>query len=284
MRSLKSIFATSELKSPRHKDDVPKAHTNQTARRLAAHRWSQHQKHAIRFFFLILFAGLTVSFVVLDQTGRIHFWLLKSQIWIEDQLATRGLAAPNIQVTGMNFTTHDDIRQALGAYDLEPLSRLDPHETSKKLEEFPWVSQAHVQRLWPQNFHIQLTEKTPLVVLHRGAKSFFVDQEGIIITEADAVAAQNYPQISGKGAALAAPELIRSLQNFPQILSRFVGAIRISDRRWNLYVSPGVEVRLPAHRFVDGLEELQTLIRDTQILEKDLVALDLRGRRPIIQR
>ena len=100
--------------------------------------------------------------------------------------------------------------------------------------------------------------------------------------EASARLAQVYPNLSGQGAGQAAPALLTALAAYPDLHARFVGATRLSDQRWNLYLTPGIEVRLPAGDVRVGLSRLMTLDQENQILGKAIRVLDLRGQRPIV--
>lgn len=121
-------------------------------------------------------------------------------------------------------------------------------------------------------------------MLHSGGAAYVVDQSGEVIVTADAGLIRGYPNLSGEGAAEAAPQLLSVLSQFPNLNARFVGAIRVSERRWNLYMAPGVEVLLPEDGLTDSLAALLQLQQGQGLLDKDIRVLDLRGRRPLISR
>lgn len=284
MQSLKSIFDGPEPGDQNPPAPAHETRANRTAVRLAANRWSRRQRQALGIVFLGGFLALIIGLIWADRTGRLDVVSLKSKIWLENRLAAQGLAAPHVQVTGLTFTTHADIRSALGAYDLEPLSRIQPRQAVQGLEALPWVLEARVQRLWPNTINIWIQEKTPLAILHRADQTFLIDRRGQIITATDPDTAYTLPHISGNGAEATTPRLMETLKSFPDIERRLVAAMRVSERRWDLYLSPGVKVRLPANQTFEGLSKLQRLMIDHDILERDISALDLRGRRSVILR
>ena len=286
MRSLESIFSPPE--DPQGGEESAKISEEKAAdhgrKPRRARDWTRRLRRVGGGLTLVSVLTFVLGLGWAEQTGRLGLWALQSGLWLEDRLAERGLTAPRVNIGPLGFTTHEDVRRALGLYDLDPLSRLDPKRAKARLEALPWVSEARVQRLWPQTINVWLTEKTPMAILHRRGLAHAIDTQGEVIVRADASLIQSYPNISSLGAEAAAPELIETLAAYPEIFGRLVGAMRLSNRRWNLYLTPGLEVRLPAENMDQALDQLHLMILEEGILDKDITALDLRGRRPIVQR
>lgn len=279
MRSLKSAFPE-EAPAPKRAESLK----DRANLRLAAHRWSRRQRQALGFLILALIVVAIIAVIWANRSGRLDFLRLQAGLWTENRLAAQGLYARDVTISGHGFTSLDEVRSAISAYDREPLSRLSPARVAQDLEALPWVASATVQRIWPDTLNITLTEKTPLAVLHSGGQAYMVDQSGKIIIAADADLIRGYPNLSGEGAAEAAPQLLTVLTQFPDLNARFVGAIRVSERRWTLYMAPGVEVLLPEDGLTDSLAALLQLQQSQALLDKDIKSLDLRGRRPLISR
>jgi cell division protein FtsQ len=53
-------------------------------------------------------------------------------------------------------------------------------------------------------------------------------------------------------------------------------SILVGDRRWNLRLKNGIDVRLPDTDMERALETLARLDRDKNLLNRDIVAVDLR--------
>ncbi len=278
MRSLRSAFedAGQDQRAP----------TGGRSARLhrLARRWTSHQPRLRALVLILILASLIGTGLGVYATGRFDVWQIRTSLWVADRLAAQGLAVPSLQVVGMGFTTHAQVRDAVRGYDLEPLGRLDPHDIRLRLEALPWVETAIVQRIWPSTFKIWLTEKRPMAIVHRDGQAHVLGHDGLRIAPATADMVQSLPNISGDGAAEVASDLFQALSDYPAIHANFVGAHRQSNRRWDLYLAPGVEVRLPADPPTNGLGRLQALIDSDHILSKDISMLDLRGRRAIISR
>jgi cell division protein FtsQ len=70
--------------------------------------------------------------------------------------------------------------------------------------------------------------------------------------------------------------LIDSLAKEPAIRPRVTAAVFVGQRRWNLRLDNGVEVRLPEEGADAALAHLAKLDREQQILAREIDAIDLR--------
>jgi cell division protein FtsQ len=57
---------------------------------------------------------------------------------------------------------------------------------------------------------------------------------------------------------------------------RVTAAVRVNQRRWNLRLASGADVLLPEGHEAAALERLVTLHQENQVLDRQLVAVDLR--------
>jgi cell division protein FtsQ len=53
-------------------------------------------------------------------------------------------------------------------------------------------------------------------------------------------------------------------------------SIMVADRRWNLRLKNGIDVRLPETNVEQALDRLVALDREKKILSRDILAIDLR--------
>jgi cell division protein FtsQ len=53
-------------------------------------------------------------------------------------------------------------------------------------------------------------------------------------------------------------------------------SIFVAERRWNLRLNNGIDVRLPEGDIEEALDRLVALDRDKKLLSRDIVAVDLR--------
>ncbi|MBO6784737.1 MAG: cell division protein FtsQ, partial [Alphaproteobacteria bacterium] len=68
---------------------------------------------------------------------------------------------------------------------------------------------------------------------------------GEVIQRTGLDAFADYPLIVGEGAPAHAAQLLDLLHAYPAVASATEAAVRVSQRRWNLRLRTGIDVRLP---------------------------------------
>jgi len=66
------------------------------------------------------------------------------------------------------------------------------------------------------------------------------------------------------------------LKDYPAVAAKMMAAVRVSERRWDIHLQPKVIARLPEKDVQHALSRLSDLITDQKILERDIIAIDLR--------
>jgi cell division protein FtsQ len=70
--------------------------------------------------------------------------------------------------------------------------------------------------------------------------------------------------------------LLDALTDRPEIQTRVIAAMRISERRWDLRMKNGTDVMLPEGHEVEALDRLLILQQETALLDRPLQAIDMR--------
>src|SRR5262249_47270781 len=86
------------------------------------------------------------------------------------------------------------------------------------------------------------------------------------------------PQVVGEGAALQARDFLAIVARYPLIRDAVEASVLVADRRWNMRLKNGIDVRLPDTDVERALQTLVALDRDKKLLSRDIVAIDLRQR------
>ena len=84
------------------------------------------------------------------------------------------------------------------------------------------------------------------------------------------------PLVVGKGAESHARDFLTLLGRYPQVRSVTKAAIFVGQRRWNLRLKDGLDVRLPETDVDKALERLSTYDREDHLFSRDIVAIDMR--------
>jgi cell division protein FtsQ len=94
---------------------------------------------------------------------------------------------PRFQITDISFSGNKSLQenqllQWMGPIQGENLFTYDLSKASEKLAEHPWVLSASVQRNFPQEIQITLTERIPYARI-KFEKIFLMDNFGVILSE-----------------------------------------------------------------------------------------------------
>jgi cell division protein FtsQ len=133
-----------------------------------------------------------------------------------------------------------------------------------------------VRRRFPNRLSVSLTEKEPFAVWQHGPLISVVERSGAIIPGQNGDDFAALPLLIGEGAPEEAGAIVDALQTQRATFARVRGIERISTRRWDLLLENGVRVRLPEEGWQAELTELERLIVDRGVLERDVEIIDLR--------
>src|SRR5262249_36740909 len=143
---------------------------------------------------------------------------------------------------------------------------VDVDEARARLETLPWVKAAEVRRVWPDRIYVRVTERKPVAIWQNEGELAVIDREGHAISGEDVTRFTSLPLVVGKGAESAAAGLLDLLAVQPLLRDHVKAAVRVGERRWNLRLDNGVEVRLPEEGAEAALAELVRLAREQDIL------------------
>ena len=82
--------------------------------------------------------------------------------------------------------------------------------------------------------------------------------------------------VVGNGAAAKARSFLAVLDQYPSIRDQVRASILVAERRWNLRLKNGIDVRLPDINIEQALETLARFDREKHLLSRDITAVDLR--------
>ena len=95
---------------------------------------------------------------------------------------------------------------------------------------------------------------------------------------------RDLPVIAGEGAGDHAAEALALIGAAGPILPRLRGLERMGARRWDLVLDRGQRIMLPTEQPLAALERVLAMDRDSGLLGRDVVAVDLRdGSRPVLR-
>jgi cell division protein FtsQ len=243
-------------------------------------RWAGSLKSAARGS--IKWGGILASlFVIVIVAGLFaggHVQAMWDDIGerFDSVMADAGLTVQSVTLEGRAETARTDIIRMLGIKRGTLMLDVDVDEARARLEALPWVQSAEVRRVWPDRIYVRVVERKPVAIWQNDGELAVIDHTGHAIAGEDVTRFTNLPLVVGKGADAAAGGLLDLLARQPLLRDHVKAAVRVGERRWNLRLDNGVEVRLPEEGAEAALVELVRLAREQDILSRDIKAIDLR--------
>lgn len=188
-----------------------------------------------------------------------------------------GLRLESIVVEGRSRASSAEIAQALGVEKGISIFDLDPHFLREKLESLAWVRSAIVERRLPNTLYVRLMERVPVALWQdEQGRTFLVDERGVTIKEAPHGQQHSFLIVTGKDAAVNAPELVKHLAKYPLVNTHVTGASFISMRQWELVIDGRLRVKLPEDNLNAALARVQEFAKTGYFEKQEILSIDVR--------
>jgi cell division protein FtsQ len=187
-----------------------------------------------------------------------------------------GFPVASVSLSGERHVNRSEIFAAAGVGERASLLFLDVETARRNLEAIPWIAEATVRKLYPDRLQITLTEREPFALWQVNGKISIIGAEGTVIGPLADRKFATLPFVVGRGAATRAKAFLTLLDRHPAIRDQVRASILVAERRWNLKLKNGVDVRLPEQNVDVALDTLAMLDRDKALLTRDITAVDLR--------
>ncbi len=190
--------------------------------------------------------------------------------------AASGLRVSQVVIDGRANTPELLLRAAIGASRGDPILGFSLEQARARIETLSWVEHATVERRLPDTLVVSLQERRPFAIWQNQGKYLLVDRSGQVVADQDVAQFRHLPLIVGRGAPGAAAELLDALTDRPALAEKVLASVRVGERRWNLRMAGGGDVMLPEGHEAAAIDRLVQLQQDHAVLDRPLVAIDLR--------
>lgn len=198
---------------------------------------------------------------------------------VADAVAQRvGFQSADISVEGAGRLSRADVLRIAGITESSTLFLIDADATRTRLMRNAWIAEATVAKLYPDRLEITIAEKKPFAVWQSRGNFFVIAKDGAVIDQLarERVRDAGMPIVVGEGAERRAQDFLAVLDRFPVVRGETMAAVLIAERRWNLRLKNGTDVRLPEEDADVALMRLVALDRDKHILSRDVSMIDMR--------
>lgn len=195
---------------------------------------------------------------------------------LDSMTAGMGLTLKRVHITGASPEAEPAIQRALGLYSGQPITSLDLDAIRTRVQGVGWVKEARVVRLLPDTLIVEVKEHDRLAVWQEAGQIKVIDNRGHVIDGADARRYPTLPLVVGKGADVAAGEILPLLAQRPRLMGMVDALVRVDERRWDLRLKDGSLIQLPATEQEAALIRLDALDQRERLLDLGFARVDLR--------
>jgi cell division protein FtsQ len=187
-----------------------------------------------------------------------------------------GFRITSVAVNGRKHLSQDEVLAFGGVNGRSSLLFLDAASVREKLKADPWIAEATVLKLYPGHLRIDIVERAPFAIWQRDGRLSVISEDGAVLESYIPGRFPKLPLVVGKGAEARARDFLALLARYPQVNAVTMAVNLIGERRWNLRLNDGLDVRLPENDVGNALATLSNLDKDEHLFSKDIVAIDLR--------
>lgn len=187
-----------------------------------------------------------------------------------------GFRVTGIALSGNKHLNREEVLARAGVTGNTALLFFDVAIARARLLTDPWVADATIQKLYPDRLQITLTEREAFALWQKNGRISVIGADGTVLEPFLSRPYAPLPLVVGRGAETRAKEFLGLLARYPELRDNVRAAILIAERRWNLRLKNGIDVRLPETDVAAALAHLVVLDRDKKLLSRDISAIDLR--------
>jgi cell division protein FtsQ len=187
-----------------------------------------------------------------------------------------GFGIVQAEVRGTRYLSREEVLERAGVTPQTSLLLLNADGVRAELKRDPRVAEVSVRKLYPDRLEIVIQEREAFARWQRAGKINLIARDGTVLETDIGAKAVDLPLVVGIGADKSAAALLDLIDRFPAIREAVRAGVLVAERRWNLRLKNGIDVRLPEEDPALALERLVQLDRSKQIMTRDLTMIDLR--------
>jgi cell division protein FtsQ len=187
-----------------------------------------------------------------------------------------GFGITEITLTGQMHVKEGEILAAAGVTPATSLLLLDAEDTRQRIAALPWIASVTVQKLYPGRLVVEVKERDAFALWQRHGRLQVIASDGTVIAPHTDPRFNNLPLVVGPGAETRAKAFFDLLDRYPVVRGEVRAAVLVAERRWNLRLKNGIDVRLPETGIEAALARLTELDRTRRLMSRDVVTIDMR--------
>jgi cell division protein FtsQ len=187
-----------------------------------------------------------------------------------------GFRITEVAINGRKQLSQDEVLAIGGVNGRSSLLFLDASAVRDQLKANPWIAEATVLKLYPGRLQIDLVERSAFALWQQDGRLSVIADDGAVLEPYVSHRFLSLPLVVGRGAETHARDFLALLARYPQVSAVTKAAVFVGERRWNLRLKDGLDIRLPENDVGNALAALSKLDRDEKLFSRDIVAVDMR--------
>ncbi len=187
-----------------------------------------------------------------------------------------GFRIAAVALSGQRHVTREEVLATAGVTGTASLLLLDVKAAREQLKRNPWIADATVLKLYPDQLQIGLKEREAFALWQKDGRVSVIADDGTVLEAYVNPRLLRLPLVVGAGAQAQAKDFFAVLHRYPELRDQVRASILVGQRRWNLRLKNGIDVLLPESDVEQALVRLVALDQDKKLLSRDIVAIDLR--------
>jgi cell division protein FtsQ len=187
-----------------------------------------------------------------------------------------GFRITAVAINGRKQLTQDEVLAIGGVNGRSSLLFLDAATVRDKLKTNPWIGEATVQKFYPGQLQIDIVERSAFALWQQDGRLSVISDDGAVLEPYVSRRFIGLPLVVGKGAETRARDFLALVDRYPQVRLVLKAAVFVGERRWNLRLKDGLDVRLPENDVGNALATLTRLDKEERLFSRDITAVDMR--------
>ena len=187
-----------------------------------------------------------------------------------------GFRITSVAINGRKQLSQDEVLAIGGVNGRSSLLFLDAEAVRGRLKANPWIAEATVLKLYPGQLQIDIVERSAFALWQQDGRLSVIADDGAVLQPYVSRRFITLPLVVGKGAETRARDFLALLDRYPQVRVATKAVVFVGERRWNLRLKDGLDIRLQENDVGNALATLSTLDKEDRLFSRDIVAVDMR--------
>ena len=220
----------------------------------------------------VIIIALAIGFLFFKR----DILLKRSELVFNHFAVNAGMVLSEVWVTGKHNQNKNEILNAINLNIGDSILLIDLDLIRDKINQLPWVSNSSVYLQSQGILQIDVLEYIPVAVYELNNINYLIDINGNRIIRIPPDDYIDLIRVIGENALQNMDEIkliVKKLKNYNLSLNKIE---RIGNRRWNIYFSEGLYVKLPSKNPQSALLRLEKFLSTYDVKSDKLAFIDLR--------